>query len=89
MKLKNYKLNKKNDNFINNTKLKLESEVNQILQKNKTWNTASIKKVLPKTSCWILDYSDFILIFQELMRTLGLGSFRNNDLIRLTYSIIQ
>ena len=26
---------KKNDNFINNTKLKLESEVNQILQKIK------------------------------------------------------
>ena len=74
---------KKNENFINNTRLKIESEVNQILQKIKPGLPLVTKKDLPKTSCWILDYSDFYLNFSRANENLGLGvAFKNHDLIQ-------
>ena len=74
---------KKNENFINNTKLKLQSEVNQILQKIKPGLPQVTNKDLPKNSCWILDYSDFYLNFSRANENLGLGiAFKNNDLIQ-------
>ncbi len=76
---------KKNDNFINNTKLKLESEVNQILQKIKPGIPLVSNKVLPETSCWILDYSDFYFNFSRANENLGLGIAYKNDNFIQTY----
>ena len=76
---------KKNDIFLNNLKLKLQTEINQILSKIKPGINIGYKNGSENKECWILNFTDFYFNFARANENVGFGIAYKTDKSIKTY----